>query len=382
MCGLVYKHNEKPSHRIKREVWKQYKRQEHRGTQGFGIFDGKHVVKAATEKRIERWFKRDSKTNLLLFHHRMPTSTENTRRGAHPYHTGDYFGDTRYVLAHNGCIRNPDELKEEHDKLGINYVSLMSDGSFNDSEALLWDFALTMEGKQEEMKAYGDMAIICIKLVDGEPVDLMFGRNNWRPLKIFRQNKSMTLSSEGVGEDVPQNHLFTYNYATGELTNQKMTFAAYAPYSQQYSWESYNVPSYKGFKSRSDRDVYGDDFYYDEFGNIVYEEDDYIESELPLEEFLTQPTDIEIEREYYRVLNEADGSFMDAYWLLQGELYMLEQLMDDEKSDTDIQMHKTLKAVSQMIVDDPDYIDQTSIHPLWLEDYGDYTTTNLLPEGA
>lgn len=151
MCGLVYA-NSFDGSAVNKIVWDQFDKQRSRGVRGFGFFNGQYTIKAAMEKRIKHKLEsKKNQTDLLLFHHRLPTSTENVKQAAHPFNTGSYFGKTRYVLIHNGVISNSKDIREKHMKLKnpITYQSVLANGKFNDSEALLWDLALTLEGKQK-----------------------------------------------------------------------------------------------------------------------------------------------------------------------------------------------------------------------------------------
>lgn len=231
MCGLVYA-NSLDGSPVNTLVWDQFDKQRKRGVEGFGFFNGKYTIKAAIEKRIKSKINsKKNQTDLLLFHHRFPTSTENVKKAAHPFNTGSYFGKTRYVLIHNGVISNAKETYEKHTKLKkpIAYQSKLENGKFNDSEALLWDLALTLEGKQKEMTVYGGIAFIAIKLVDNVPQKLYFGKNAGRPLKMKRDEHLMMLSSEGEGEDIKEATLYTYNYKTRRLTNRFFRIPSYNP---------------------------------------------------------------------------------------------------------------------------------------------------------
>lgn len=241
----------------------QFDAQRHRGTEGFGLFDGKqmNIVKAAKENKILKWLVKYN-SDMILFHHRYPTSTPNTKRSAHPFSTGDYFGKTTYVLVQNGNVKNADDLFCDHQELGIEYKTLDPDLQFNDSEALLWDFALFIEGKQKEPKAIGDMAFICIKLVNNKPERMFFYRNPGRPLKMFKTKEGLMLSSEGEGEVVPIDTLYNWNYKKKRLTKRKLEFLQYKP------WKSSSVCS------SDSRDTTGYNYYdyeydYDAMGNYV-----------------------------------------------------------------------------------------------------------------
>jgi predicted glutamine amidotransferase len=246
MCGIVYAQsfNEKP---VNTAVFKQFMAQHSRGWEGFGLFNGKHLVKAAEERRIVKWLKKDrNKSDMILFHHRMPTSTINVRRAAHPFTTGDHFGNVEYVLVHNGWVSNADKLWESHASMGIPYTSLLDDLTFNDSESLLWDFALTIEGKQDKQKAYGNIAFVCMKLVDGVPEKLYFNRNQPKPLNMHRDETGIMLSSEGPGKEIEADTLHTFNYALGRITKRHWKLwtynpdTVYAPKYQRHAGNSYD----------------------------------------------------------------------------------------------------------------------------------------------
>lgn len=235
MCGLVYKHNYDGSP-VNNDVMQQFDKQRGRGTEGFGVFDGQYlnIAKSTREDAILKWLcKYDS--NLLLFHHRFPTSTVNVKRAAHPFSTGDFFGKNQYVLAHNGVIRNPEELRKKHEALGIKYKTVLEQGKFNDSEALLWDIALTLEGGQEEPKTRGDMAFICMKIVKGNLKRMYFGRNG-RPLKMYHDKKTFELSSEGRGEDIQADQLYTWDFQRKVLKSRRMKF--------DVGWQPYTPSNY------------------------------------------------------------------------------------------------------------------------------------------
>lgn len=185
MCGIIFAESF-VNHDVTPVILTQYEKQKNRGTEGFGLYDrnANHLVRSTTEHGIKKWLSKYQATSVL-FHHRFPTSTDNTKNACHPFSTKDYF-DTNYVLVHNGWISNAYELATAHEKLGIEYHSVQDDGRFNDSEALLWDVALYLEGKQDSLKARGPIAFICIATPsDGrKSKHLFFGRNT-NPLNML-----------------------------------------------------------------------------------------------------------------------------------------------------------------------------------------------------
>jgi predicted glutamine amidotransferase len=240
MCGLVYGHSltKQP---VNSYILEQYKKQRSRGTEGFGVFDGQynHLIHHPSEKGIKRWLKR-YESNILMFHHRNPTSTINVRRACHPFSTGDYFGDNEYILIHNGYIWNADDRFVEHQEMGIQYKSLLQDLTFNDSEALLWDFALYMEGKIDKVEAGGAIAFIAVKLTDGELTNLYFGRNT-NPLHMENTDKGLFLASEGKGQMIDSYTLYDYKYADNMYSMTDLALGSrYAP--TKYSGFQSNMP--------------------------------------------------------------------------------------------------------------------------------------------
>lgn len=226
-------------------VWSQFEKQKSRGIDGFGVFDGNHIFKTPKLKKMRGWMRNNrNDSNFLMFHHRWPTSTVNVARAAHPFSTGEYFGKTQYILIHNGTITNNKALHENHKKLGIRYSSTLDNGSFNDSEALLWDMALYLEGKQEKLESYGGIAFVCAKLVDDKITNLYFGRNFGRPLHMYKEREGLILSSEGVGEDITEHTLYTYNWDAHRVTKKALRIPSFDP---SYSWDnnSYNRPKYQ-----------------------------------------------------------------------------------------------------------------------------------------
>lgn len=248
MCGILYANsfNNLP---VNDKIKEMYEAQKQRGREGFGIFDGQemNIVHATKEERIMKWLNKYS-SNLIMFHHRFPTSTINVKQAAHPFTTKKYFGDNQYILIHNGHINNSYSLKSDHEKLGINYHSIVNEVTpsgynykkFNDSESLLWDFALTMEGKQEELKAYGGMAFICVKLHKNKLEKLYFGRNT-NPIKMQIDDEGVILSSTGDGEDAKEQTLYEFDYKTKKLTDKPFKIPSYTIYTaKNHSYERYN----------------------------------------------------------------------------------------------------------------------------------------------
>lgn len=261
------------------EILEQFDKQRNRGTQGFGLFDGQelHIVRASKEKKILKWLvKYDS--NLIMFHHRFPTSTINVKRAAHPISTKKYFGDTQYIMVHNGVLHNSDELFVKHQELGIEYSTMLDDLTYNDSESLLWDFALYKEGQQEKMNAKGDMACIVVKLFRGKLKEMYFFRNS-RPLNLFKNKKTIELSSEGRGTPIVTERLYRWDYKKKNLTSEPIALQSWTYTPVRNYTPGYRPTEYHGTPLLGDGRPWSNNACspYDEFNYRDEEDDEYEE---------------------------------------------------------------------------------------------------------
>lgn len=370
----------------------QFDKQRSRGTQGFGIFDGlkMNMVHETKENKILKWLvKYDSP--LLLMHHRFPTSTVNVKQAAHPFSTKQHFGDNQYIMVHNGIITNDDELYVKHAKLGIRYHSLLDDLSFNDSEALLWDFALLMEGKQKELTAQGAQAFICLKLVKGKLEKMYFGRNH-NPLNMLRTKEGISLSSEGEGESILSDTLYTWNYDLRRLTTRpleiKRTVYVTSSYTRPYEYNPSYDHTYKGSGTQWGAwGKYDDDYDderryipptpkgYDEEDELRLEYDEKLHLYLPAEAGLTfeeqelldagveLPTVAEIEGTMSAYMAGANGYFEEAYWAMESDYQDLEELPYSFANKREMILLE--KAIS-LLDKDEEYVTPDSISSLWI----------------
>lgn len=394
MCGIVYAHAFDGTP-VNNAVMQQFDSQRHRGLEGFGLFDGqeKNIVKTSKEDGILKWLvKYDS--NLILFHHRNPTSTINVKRAAHPFSTKDYFGDDQYIMVHNGYITNAKTLFATHQEMGITYQSKLIDDTFNDSEALAWDLALTLEGKQDSLTARGAIAFICLKLHKGALEKMYFGRNS-NPLKLFRHKEGIALSSEGEGELIEDNTLYTYNYKLNRLTNRAFNIPQYADYNYTPSrsglpymsdWrDDYTGPRGnwlpQHLRSRYDKflnDGFDELVDYDTDGNPLFASDfeDYEEDpksglyvprgNLDDEDYEElegyTPDRGEVESRALEYLFTAQGNFETAYWAVELDYDAVEAA--DDSMDT-IKERRLLEKVLDFISKDPEYVDIKSVSSTW-----------------
>jgi predicted glutamine amidotransferase len=388
MCGIAYAHNF-GGEAVNNQILDIFDSQRSRGTDGFGLFDGKykHIVKASKEDAILKWLvKYDS--NLILFHHRWPTSSANTKRNAHPFSTQDYFGDNQYILVHNGHISNASELKEAHEKLGIKYATENTDGSFNDSEALLWDFALFIEGKQKELAFTGSVAFVCLKLAQhgrrrDRVLDKLYFARNSNPLVMKRDAEGIVLASTGEGEPIDTETLYTYNYPLKRLTKRKLKMYTWASSNwessrwnsgSEYTWDnirngvrkrmlggtSYYEPDYGHMGANPE--YLGEESWEDQFMNELREQswEDKVEREVGGRLFVPNQSDIEKEALAAVVANK--GSFEKAHASLEDEY---RQILDDWATDEEYRRYRLLEEAMMYLCEDPEWENEHSISSIW-----------------
>ena len=214
MCGIIYAKNLVDNYPVNNLVKILYQNQKDRGQQGFGfvglLASRIDIYRATNEKGITTYLNQ-YQYDELIFHHRLPTSTENTLKSTHPFIIE--IENKKYYFMHNGIIQNVDTLRENHSQKGIIYSS--QDGpDFNDSESLAWDFCLWLNNKQEKVRAQGSVAFICLE-TDKEinrAQKLYFYRNDEAFLKIYKDKTLLLLSSEGNYPLLKKNQLWFWDY--------------------------------------------------------------------------------------------------------------------------------------------------------------------------
>ena len=228
MCGIVAAIN-KNGIGVGELVNTIYEAQKSRGSDGFGFVevldDDTPIHRFVYEKDAIDMLKA-SKSNAILFHHRIPTSTTNNTKSNHPIYTNWSVYKHNYYLIHNGHISNCAELRVKHEKLGIKYNT--DEGSkFTDSESLLHEVALIIEDINEpnEFTAAGGMALIIMQTDKfNNPTALFYGRNHM-PIKIQQLADSFVLRSECVtGDLVEINKLFKYDLEKKVVTSEDVVF--------------------------------------------------------------------------------------------------------------------------------------------------------------
>jgi hypothetical protein len=321
------------------------------------------------------WLDKYPSTNIL-FHHRFPTSTENIKRACHPFSTKDFF-DTNYILVHNGVIRNDDELKAEHEAMGIKYSSEHPDGSYNDSEALLWDVALMLEGKQKGLKALGAIAFVCMAIKPGRKHDKLYFARNTNPLNLlYEDDIGFMLSSEGPGEPIVSDALYSYNYVTRVMKTTPLEMHTWTklPAARQgviqYSPPS-GAPLGRDSWYRPENERWPED---DRWNANRFEaeeeegEDALILADLDdIEKMLLTNKNTpgaDINRTFDTYMWAADGHFASAWTALNrdlDDLYAYEELFKpgDERVNYTIAVFET---TAIEIRDEPGYVDHSSVH--------------------
>lgn len=243
MCGIVY-YKSFIKEDVTANVISRYYQQRTRGTEGFGFYLPQidRLTHNTHENRILELL-RSSEASEILYHHRMPTSTSNVHNSCHPFSTGRFFKHN-YVMAHNGIIYNDFELSEDHSSQGIQYISAQVDGKFNDSEALLYDVALYLEGRQSQLNVKGSVAFVTIENDNrNRPLNLHFARNESSPLYLEFTPEGLNLASETRLESdatmIMPNYLYTLNYRTKKLTVKPLKISEY-PYAAQSLAQTYD----------------------------------------------------------------------------------------------------------------------------------------------
>jgi len=237
MCGIVTVINNN-NKKASKSVFKRYKEQEKRGTQGYGavaIEDNKvaRIYRSEDEKGI-RQIHNDT-APVMLFHHRTPTSTPNLEDCTHPIFVSNDTLDHDYLVVHNGVISNDITLKTEFEKAGFKYTTTVCqyyktrDGYkpngrevFNDSESLAIDLAIAIEEGSTKTKAYGSIAFVVLQYRkdNKELLNIFYGRNDRNPLVLDTSNGNIIIASEGYGDSILAHRLFKMSMPNRVITDR------------------------------------------------------------------------------------------------------------------------------------------------------------------
>jgi hypothetical protein len=102
-----------------------------------------------------------------------------------------------------------------------------------------------LEKKQEEFQTRGSVAFIALQVEKNTKnvLKVFYGRNYANPLKLFKNNKTFMLSSEGSGDDIETHIIYSYDLIT-DIT-EKITKTICTSFSSYESDYGYNYRSYK-----------------------------------------------------------------------------------------------------------------------------------------
>jgi len=232
-------------------VLELFSKQQTRGREGFGYialdenWNMLGVHRAKYEFEIRKMLNAE-KAPIILFHHRMPTSTKNTLGTTHPFFVSHDELEYDYYWAHNGGISNKEELKKKHNEEGYDYQSefmehtyamynngvteSLSSGSthYNDSECLAIEMSKYSEGLTDEVGIKGAAAFWGIRLKKGtnEVVSFFYGKNAGRDLCITNQKKYHGITSI-TGREVDELKLFSLDKGDPQLYEQDLKMDEY-----------------------------------------------------------------------------------------------------------------------------------------------------------
>lgn len=251
MCGIVFYDNQGRS-RATRDAFRRYQAQQTRGKLGFGCVSVAHkkinkIYRSVDETGIRKIL--GDKSDMALFHHRMPTSTPNYEECTHPIFVSNELLEYDYYVVHNGVINNPTELKLEFEKLGFVYTTELKEMfkikdklyegaviKFNDSESLAIDMCIAIEQGNEKIKSKGSVAFVALQVnKDTKMVDTVFFGRNTNPLKMQHIQKVFSLASIGEGEEVEAHKLYAYDTKTKTITKTDLDIGEnYKPAASTY----------------------------------------------------------------------------------------------------------------------------------------------------
>ena len=203
----------------------QFQNQCSRGQKGFGIIrinKGNIEVDRACETTkflLDLYLKPSS---MIIAHHRTPTSTENLMSQTHPMFISNNLLEHDYLVVHNGVITNDEELRAKHIELGFQYQTEYTEITYqnkkeqvwNDSEAIAIELALFIEKKVSAIGIdnYAAFIVLQINKKTNKAKEVFFGKNGtYSDLNMYKAENELQISSEGIGEKVKENILFSFD---------------------------------------------------------------------------------------------------------------------------------------------------------------------------
>lgn len=227
MCGIIAlrynndvntsKHNEN-NDALRKKVNAIFNNQISRGIRGGGMCvkttnkqgkvefyrardeDAKHLFNESQQK-----FSTLKKDDIVLLHHRYPTTNDNGKTTTHPF-----MNENKDIsLIHNGTISNHEQLYEELTNKGHVFESQTEKG-ITDSEVILHEFEEGLEGKRTAKAITKSLERLHEKLEGMFAIAItMKGSNkiwltkNYNPIIVYKDRYAFYASSE-----YPENHGF------------------------------------------------------------------------------------------------------------------------------------------------------------------------------
>lgn len=263
MCGIIaaFKTNHEAS--VNEEVVLQFEDQHSRGVKGFGVVginpDLSFDLRRSTEGAKFMFDLHSKSWPMMMVHHRFPTSSENWISQTHPILVSNECLKHDYLVIHNGVISLPGELKQEHEGLGFQYTtayieyssfSKLQTPKFNDSEAIAIEVALFIENKSNIIKASGTAAFMALQInkETKKITQLFFGRNDRNPLNMAQTRGYLFLSSEGKGDPIAPNTLFSCKLEGNMKLKKRPIYWKQAAYSYETGYAGATGQQPIGFK--------------------------------------------------------------------------------------------------------------------------------------
>lgn len=253
MCGIIaaFKTGKKKKP-VNSFIINQFQDQISRGKEGFGIIrinQKSFEIDRATEPCKFLLDLYQNPSAMIIAHHRMPTSTANKLSQTHPILVSNSLLTHDYLIVHNGVIYNDEEIKKEHEKLDFKYQTEIETTSnygeyyyrrqnFNDSEVMAIEMALFIEGKIKGIRTRGSQAFIALQIEkkSQKPALVFFGRKD-NPLKMLREKNTLSLSSEGLGNQIEESVLYSFKVNDTKMKLQERKIEFFTPKEQKLEKE-------------------------------------------------------------------------------------------------------------------------------------------------
>lgn len=164
MCGIIgtiISSNAKEQlHKLESYLYNQ----QNRGLKGLGFVNCRNFQRIRGETildvmgwRAYKFYNGVKMGDAVFLHHRLPTTSKNTEKAAHPF----INEDKTIVLMHNGTITNADEIKEKLVKKGHVFESEEKQDNklvYTDSEVILHQLEENLKKNDGDIKSsFGDL---------------------------------------------------------------------------------------------------------------------------------------------------------------------------------------------------------------------------------